>query len=70
MYLGLDLRGGVYFLLQVDMHSALAKRLDSEIGYIRSTLQRKHLPYSGIARDGLAISVKFRDAAADRKSVV
>ncbi len=63
MYLGLDLRGGIHFLLQVDLQAALAKRLDGEIGYIRSTLREKKLAYSGIARDGLAITVKFRDAA-------
>ncbi|MBI4191296.1 MAG: protein translocase subunit SecD, partial [Betaproteobacteria bacterium] len=63
MYLGLDLRGGIHFLLQVDLPAALSKRLDGQIGYIRNTLREKKTPYAGIARDGQAIVVKFRDAA-------
>ena len=62
MYLGLDLRGGIHFLLQVDLQSAYSKRLDGQLGYIRNALRDKKLPYSGIARDGQAIVVKFRDA--------
>ena len=39
MYLGLDLRGGVHFLLQVDMQGALDKKLDSATGDVRTTLR-------------------------------
>ena len=61
MYLGLDLRGGVHFLLQVDMQAALTKKLDGTTGYIRGLLRDKRLPYSGIAREGETLVVKFRD---------
>jgi preprotein translocase subunit SecD len=62
MYLGLDLRGGVHFLLQVDMKGALTKRLDSMGADIRSQLRDKNVRHSGITREGMALVVKFRDA--------
>ena len=62
MYLGLDLRGGVHFLLQVDMHAALVKQLDSDAGDIRTQLRDKAVRYAGIAREGDRILVRFRDA--------
>ena len=62
MYLGLDLRGGIHFLLQVDLKAALSKRLDGQLAYIRNALREKKLPYAGIAREGQSIVVKFRDA--------
>ncbi len=62
MYLGLDLRGGIHFMLQVNMQAALNKQLDGQAGFIRSTLRDKRLPYSGVTRDGQSIIVKFRDA--------
>ncbi len=62
MYLGLDLRGGVHFLLQVDMHAALVKQLDSDAGDIRTQLRDKTVRYVGIAREGDRILVRFRDA--------
>ena len=61
MYLGLDLRGGVHFMLQVDMQAALSKRAESLAGDIRSTLREKDVRHSGIARNGQTIEVKFRD---------
>ncbi len=61
MYLGLDLRGGVHFLLQVDMKSALAKKIDSITGDIRGLLRDKRIQYSGVTRDGQGIIVRFRD---------
>ncbi|OQW87812.1 MAG: protein-export membrane protein SecD [Rhodoferax ferrireducens] len=63
MYLGLDLRGGVHFMLQVDMQAALAKRAESLSGDVRTSLREKNIRHSGISRDGQAIEVKFRDAA-------
>jgi len=69
MYLGLDLRGGIHFLLQVDLPSALIKRLDGQVGYIRNALREKKTPYSGIAREGQSIVVKFRDAATRDKAL-
>ncbi len=62
MYLGLDLRGGVHFLLQVDMKGALTKRLDSFGGDIRTTLRDKSLRHGGVSREGATLVVRFRDA--------
>ena len=61
MYLGLDLRGGVHFLLQVDMKGALTKAADRYAADMRTTLRGKEIRYAGIARDGQNVVVKFRD---------
>ncbi|HEX2825623.1 MAG TPA: protein translocase subunit SecD [Burkholderiales bacterium] len=63
MYLGLDLRGGVHFLLQVDMKGAIQKRLDAAGNDIRGGLREKRIQYSGVSRDGQSVVVRFRDAA-------
>jgi len=68
MYLGLDLRGGVHFLLQVDMQAALTKRLDSLVGDARGQLRDKNIRHSGIAREGQSIRVRFRDADTREKA--
>ncbi len=71
MYLGLDLRGGVHFLLQVDMQAAITKRLDAYAGDIRSQLRDKNLRHAGISREGQTLRIRFRDAATrDKASVV
>ena len=62
MYLGLDLRGGVHFLLQVDMKGALTKRLDSTSADLRTVLRDKNIRHSGLSREGERLVVKFRDA--------
>ncbi len=62
MYLGLDLRGGVHFLLQVDMPAALDKRAEALAGDIRTTMRDKNVRHAGIRRDGQAIELRFRDA--------
>jgi len=62
MYLGLDLRGGVHFMLQVDMKAALNKTLEATTGDIRSALREQKIAYSGVSRDGNVLTVKFRDA--------
>ncbi|HSS46977.1 MAG TPA: protein translocase subunit SecD [Burkholderiales bacterium] len=67
MYLGLDLRGGVYFLLQVDMKAALDKAADRYVSDIRSTMRDRKIAYTGVSRDGQTVSVKFRDAEAREK---
>jgi len=64
MYLGLDLRGGVHFLMQVDMKAALDKRAESIAGDIRTLLRDKNIRYAGISRDGPTIELRFREAAA------
>ncbi|THF61881.1 protein translocase subunit SecD [Pseudothauera nasutitermitis] len=61
MYLGLDLRGGVHFLLQVDMPGALTKRLDSTAGDLRTLMRDRSVRHSGISREGNAIHLRFRD---------
>ena len=66
MYLGLDLRGGVHFLLQVDMRAALTKRLDSLAADIRVQLRGK-ASHRGIEREGSAIVIRFRDNAEARE---
>jgi preprotein translocase subunit SecD len=63
MYLGLDLRGGVHFLMQVDMKAALTKKADALAGDVRTMLRDKNIRHSGIAREGNAVEVRFRDAA-------
>jgi len=64
MYLGLDLRGGVHFLLQVDMQGALAARYDSLAADVRSTLRDQRVPVGGVERDGLSVVATFADEAA------
>jgi preprotein translocase subunit SecD len=61
MYLGLDLRGGVHFMLQVDMQAALSKKAESLAGDLRSILREKNVRHAGINRNGQAIEVRFRD---------
>jgi len=64
MYLGLDLRGGVHLMLQVDMQAALTKRAESLSGDLRSSLREKNIRHGGISRNGQAIEIKLRDSAA------
>lgn len=63
MYLGLDLRGGVHFLYQVDMKQALTKRLDSLSADLRSQLRQKNIRHNGLDRTPAGIVIKFRDDA-------
>ena len=68
MYLGLDLRGGVHFLLQVDMQAALTKRLESLVADVRSQLRDKDVRYGGVTREGDTLRIRFRDAATRDKA--
>jgi preprotein translocase subunit SecD len=61
MYLGLDLRGGVHFLMQVDMKAATDKAVDRYTGDIRSLLRDKKIYHTGIARAGESTTVKFKE---------
>ena len=63
MYLGLDLRGGVHFLLQVDMAGALTKRMDSTAGDLRTLMRDEGVRHAGIRRIGTSVEIRFRDAA-------
>ncbi len=64
MYLGLDLRGGVHFMLQVDMQAALTKRADSLAGDLRLALREAGVRHGGIQRSGQSVEVRLRDAPA------
>jgi preprotein translocase subunit SecD len=68
MYLGLDLRGGVHFLLQVDMKAALDKAGDRYTTDIRSLLRSEKVQYGGIARDGGNVVMRFKDDAERTKA--
>ncbi|MBW7900834.1 MAG: protein translocase subunit SecD [Rhodocyclaceae bacterium] len=68
MYLGLDLRGGVHFLLQVDMQGATTKRLDATAADLRTLLRDRNVRHAGIGRDGERIVVRFREEEARSRS--
>ncbi len=61
MYLGLDLRGGVHFLLEVDMKAAITKRLDGVATELRTQMRDRNIRHGGIAREGNSVVVRFRD---------
>ena len=61
MYLGLDLRGGVHFLMQVDMAAALTKKTESLSTDVRTLLRDKSIRHAGIQRSGDSIEVRLRD---------
>jgi len=68
MYLGLDLRGGVHFLMQVNTAEAVAKRLDALVGDLRSQLREKNVRHAGIGRAGDRIEIRFRDEETRRQA--
>ncbi|MDO9310537.1 MAG: protein translocase subunit SecD, partial [Nitrosomonas sp.] len=68
MYLGLDLRGGVHFMLEVDMEGALEKSLDRYSADIRSTLRENRIPYTGLEKQDKKLILKFRDTEARTKA--
>ncbi|MBC7859760.1 MAG: protein translocase subunit SecD, partial [Burkholderiaceae bacterium] len=68
MYLGLDLRGGVHFLMQVDVKAALTKRVQGIQAGARSLLRDKNVRHAGIERVGDTVEIKFRDAETRAKA--
>ncbi len=75
MYLGLDLRGGVHFLLEVDMQAALEKAAIRYQNDFRSELRSDKIRYGRISREGNVVTVHFatrdqRDAAANKLGTV
>lgn len=62
MKLGLDLRGGVHFLLEVDMAKALEQRQESYVTEIRSKLREKKLAYRSVTERGQGFALKFENA--------
>ncbi len=68
MYLGLDLRGGVHFLMQVDTKAVLNKRVQGIQAAARSQLRDKNVRHAGIDRVGDGIEIRFRDDATRQKA--
>ncbi|MBY0267343.1 MAG: preprotein translocase subunit SecD, partial [Burkholderiales bacterium] len=69
MYLGLDLRGGVHFLMQVDMKAALGKKVEAHTNDIRGMLREQRIQYSSLTRDGETVNIRFREAALREKAL-
>ncbi len=64
MYLGLDLRGGVHFLMQVDMVSAIKKAEERYVDDLRTTLRERKVRYLTVSRlDAGGLEIRFRDPA-------
>ncbi|HEY8242458.1 MAG TPA: protein translocase subunit SecD [Casimicrobiaceae bacterium] len=71
MFLGLDLRGGVHFLLQVDMKAALEKAGDRYVTDLRSLMRNEKIQYTGIAREPTGgVSMRFRDETERNKALL
>jgi len=68
MYLGLDLRGGVHFLMQVDMRAALKQSVDTYASDARNALREKRLRFAGITREPDGITIQLPDAAAAQQA--
>ncbi|WP_114191528.1 protein translocase subunit SecD [Edaphovirga cremea] len=63
MKLGLDLRGGVHFLMEVDMQTALGKLQEQTMDSLRSDLREKNIPYATVRKlENQGVEVRFRDA--------
>ncbi len=69
MYLGLDLRGGVHFLLQVDMQGALTARYDSIVTDLRAAMRDQKIEQTGIDRSGMSVVVSFNSEAMRDRAV-
>ncbi|MBS0321613.1 MAG: protein translocase subunit SecD [Proteobacteria bacterium] len=70
MYLGLDLRGGVHFLLQVDMKGAIEKSVNGALVDIRTMMRNEKVRYAGVSREGPNLVLSFKDAAERDKARV
>ena len=68
MYLGLDLRGGVHFLMQVDMKAALTRRAEALAGDARTLLRDAGIRHGGVAREGDTVEIRLRDAASAQQA--
>ncbi|GGP53313.1 protein translocase subunit SecD [Shewanella algicola] len=62
MKLGLDLRGGVHFLMEVDMGEAIRKMEEAKVADFRSQLREEKIRYAGVRKTPKGIAIKFRDA--------
>ena len=63
MYLGLDLRGGVHFLLEVDMDAAVDLAIERYLGELRTILREAKIRYASIRAEGTGVRILFRSAA-------
>jgi len=63
MYLGLDLRGGVHYLMQVDMKAAQDKEVERYAGEMRGLMREKKIYYNGVSREADRVIVRFKEAA-------
>jgi len=68
MYLGLDLRGGVHFLLQLDTKAAFNKAMERHASDVRSSLREKKVQYTSVTRQGGEVRVTFADTASRDKA--
>ena len=62
MYLGLDLRGGVHFLMQVDMKAVLKKAVEGYVGDFKASLRKERIAYTSVSNEGQEIQIRFNDA--------
>lgn len=69
MYLGLDLRGGVHFLMEVDMAAAIKRLEESLLSDIRSHMRSEKIRYRGISRDETGLHIRFRNADSMNQAV-
>lgn len=69
MYLGLDLRGGVHFLMEVDMEAAVRQALERYVDELRVLLRSKKVRYLTIAREGDAVKLRFRSPEARERAI-
>ena len=61
MKLGLDLRGGVHFLMEVDMNSAISKATEDMVGDFRTALRQENIRYRSVKQVGDAVNIQFRE---------
>lgn len=69
MYLGLDLRGGIHVLIDVDMDAAVKQAVERYSGEVRTFLRKKKVRYRSIRIEGDFVVAKFKDAALRDKAV-
>ncbi len=69
MFLGLDLRGGVHFTMQVDMQAAMQKTFERYAGDIRRDLRRQKIRIGTIRHTDSSLTVPFQDAADVQKAL-
>ncbi len=69
MYLGLDLRGGVHFLMQLDMEDVISRSLKNNVDDIKAALQRAEIKYKSVTNDDSSVKVIYRNPADQDKAV-